>query len=325
MGDDRDEQAESKQDVSTTVDEQTNEGRQSPFQSIRHSDENGEYWLARELMPLLEYRKWQDFDEAIQRAIEDCAKSGRRVEEHFEVFTETRKNSKAGGRPSKDYRLTRYACRLVVMASRTAGDVAAQARTYFSDRVDEAEILTNPDAAYLAWRERAIRAFIADGYSFEWAERRVDDIVARNALTHEWSIRGIKEKEYPILTNRLHMGSFGLSIDDHKGIKGFAVTYKGKKLVYKGDLPPAMTMTELALNALANTVARDLHIENNSQGFAGIASDVDTAGRIVSDTRKQIEAARGGKPVVSSRNMEKQPDGGLWATLPTPSSDTEDE
>ena len=32
------------------------------FDSIKHIDENGnEYWLARELMPLLEYSKWENF------------------------------------------------------------------------------------------------------------------------------------------------------------------------------------------------------------------------------------------------------------------------
>jgi hypothetical protein len=289
------------------------EWQESPFEAIRHEDDQGDYWLARELMPLLEYHKFQDFDDAIQRAIEDCAKSGRRVDEHFRLFTQTRNK----GRPAKEYRLTRYACRLVAMASRTAGDVAAQARSYFSDKVDEAEILSNPDVAYLTWRERAILAFIAEGYSADWSERRVDDIVARNALTHEWGVRGIKQKEYPILTNRLHMGSFGLTIDAHKDFKGFAVTYKGNKLVYKGDLPPAMTMTELALNALANTVARELHVRNDSHGFGAISTDIDVAGRIVGDTRQQIERATG-EPVVSPRNMLKEPDGGLWASLTRP-------
>ncbi len=260
---------------------------------------------------------------AVQRAIEDCAKSGRTIGEHFEVFTDVRKNPKAGGRPMKDYRLTRYACRLVVMASRTQGDVAAQARTYFSDKVEEAETFSDPKEAFLAWRERAILAFVAEGYSVEWAKQRADDILTRNALTHEWSVRGIKPKEYPILTNRLHMGSFGLSIDDHKGFKGFAVTYRGKKLVYKGDLPPAMTMTELALNTLANTIARELHVRNDSFGFHEIAGDVNVAGQIVGDTRRQIEAATG-RPVVSSRNMLKEPDGGLWGQLPAPDKPLDD-
>ena len=55
----------------------------SPFDSIRHNDEHGDYWTARELMPLLEYSSWQKFEEAIQRAMTDCARSGREVADNF--------------------------------------------------------------------------------------------------------------------------------------------------------------------------------------------------------------------------------------------------
>lgn len=286
----------------------------SPFDAIKHSDEQGDYWLARELMPLLEYTAWQDFENAIRRAIEDCVKSGRSVEEHFGIFRRSPKNS-GRGRPQTDYRLTRYACRLVVMTSRTKGEVTAQARTYFSDMVEEAETAADSDETYLRWRERAVLALMSDGYTAEWASQRVDDIVARNALTHEWSVRGIRSREYAILTDQLHMGAFGLSIEEHKGVKNFPITYKGKKLVYKGDLPPAMTLTELALNTLANSVARELHVQHDSQGFRAVSADVDVAGRIAGDTRRQIEEAIG-QPVVSPRNMIHEPDGGLWQQLP---------
>lgn len=282
----------------------------SLFETIRHTDESGDFWTARELMPLLEYSTWQKFEEAIQRAMTDCAKAGRGVGENFNP--KVKNSSKSAGRPGKDYRLTRYACRLITMTAQTSGSVAAQARTYFSDRVDDAEQLLDPELAYQEWRRQAILSYMAHGYSAEWAERRVDDIAARNALTHEWKIRGIAEKEYPILTDQLHMGAFGLKIAEHKALKEFEVTYRGKKPIYKGDLPPAMTATELALNALASTVASELHVSNDSKGFKQISSDVDIAGKIVGDTRRQIEAATG-RPVVSPRNLLREPDGGLWS------------
>jgi hypothetical protein len=234
----------------------------SPFEAIRHTNESGDYWTARELMPLLEYSTWQKFEEAIQRAMTDCAKAGRDVQENFNL--QAKNSAKSAGRPGKDYRLTRYACRLIAMTAQTSGSVAAQARTYFSDRVDDAEQLLDPELTFREWRRRAILSHTAHGYSAEWAERRVDDIAARNALTHEWSVRGIADKEYPILTDRLHMGAFGLKIAEHKSLKDFEVTYRGKKPMYKGDLPPAMTATELALNALASTVARELQKRDHS-------------------------------------------------------------
>ena len=40
------------------------------FENIKHVDENGvEYWEARELMSLLEYKKWENFYKAINKAI----------------------------------------------------------------------------------------------------------------------------------------------------------------------------------------------------------------------------------------------------------------
>ena len=40
------------------------------FEDIKHIDEKGnEYWLARELMPLLEYSKWENFNNVINKAV----------------------------------------------------------------------------------------------------------------------------------------------------------------------------------------------------------------------------------------------------------------
>lgn len=47
------------------------------FENIKHFDEEGnEYWSARELMPLLEYSKWERFSNAIDNAKVACEKSG---------------------------------------------------------------------------------------------------------------------------------------------------------------------------------------------------------------------------------------------------------
>ena len=54
------------------------------FEDIKHIDENGkEYWLARELMPILEYSKWERFSNAIENAKTSCIKSGYDVNDHF--------------------------------------------------------------------------------------------------------------------------------------------------------------------------------------------------------------------------------------------------
>ena len=43
------------------------------FEDIKHIDENGvEFWLARELMQVLEYTKWGNFKNVINKDIEAC-------------------------------------------------------------------------------------------------------------------------------------------------------------------------------------------------------------------------------------------------------------
>ena len=54
------------------------------FEEIKHIDEFGnEYWLARELMTVLEYSEWERFSNAIEYAKISCVKSGYDINDHF--------------------------------------------------------------------------------------------------------------------------------------------------------------------------------------------------------------------------------------------------
>ena len=55
------------------------------FDLVIHSDESThiEFWYARELMPLLGYERWENFDKTVSRAIESCETSGIKVSDHF--------------------------------------------------------------------------------------------------------------------------------------------------------------------------------------------------------------------------------------------------
>ena len=46
------------------------------FESIRQFEADGsEYWLARDLQPLLEYTTWDKFKRVIEKAMEACRQS----------------------------------------------------------------------------------------------------------------------------------------------------------------------------------------------------------------------------------------------------------
>ena len=59
------------------------------FDRILHSNQEAhiEFWYARDLMPLLGYERWENFDKAISRAMESCEGSGAIVPDHFREVT----------------------------------------------------------------------------------------------------------------------------------------------------------------------------------------------------------------------------------------------
>ena len=60
------------------------------FESIKHIDENGfEYWLARELMLALEYKRWDKFNNVINNAITACEKSNNIISDYFSQVEKT--------------------------------------------------------------------------------------------------------------------------------------------------------------------------------------------------------------------------------------------
>ena len=54
------------------IDKQENYSNKT-FEDIKHIDENGvEYWYARELQSVLNYKEWRKFENVINKAKESC-------------------------------------------------------------------------------------------------------------------------------------------------------------------------------------------------------------------------------------------------------------
>ena len=60
------------------------EGRQSPFERIRRTNETGrEFWSSRDFAQILDYRDYRNFEQVIQKAKLACFNSGERIEDHL--------------------------------------------------------------------------------------------------------------------------------------------------------------------------------------------------------------------------------------------------
>ena len=111
------------------------------FEDIKHIDQNGiEFWYARELMPILQYSNWQNFEKIIHKAKISCQNSDISVFEHFIDINKTIKMPKGAQKTIIDYELTRYACYLIAQNGDSRKKVIALAQTYFAVQTRKQEI-----------------------------------------------------------------------------------------------------------------------------------------------------------------------------------------
>ena len=111
------------------------------FEDIKHIDENGvEFWYARELMPILQYSNWQNFEKIIDKAKISCENSGISVFEHFIDVNKLSKRANNAEVEINDHKLTRYACYLIAQNGDSRKKVIALAQTYFAVQTRKQEI-----------------------------------------------------------------------------------------------------------------------------------------------------------------------------------------
>ena len=111
------------------------------FEDIKHIDENGvEFWYARELMPILQYSNWQNFEKIINKAKISCENSNINVLDHFTDVNKMVKIGSGAYREQVDFKLTRYACYLIAQNGDSRKKVIALAQTYFAIQTRKQEI-----------------------------------------------------------------------------------------------------------------------------------------------------------------------------------------
>ena len=118
-----------------------NEYTNSIFENIKHIDENGnEFWEARELQKVLEYKEWRKFLGVIDKAKRACDNSNIKVYDHFVEADKMVEIGSGAKRKEVDYKLSRYACYLIVQNADPRKRIIALGQTYFAIQTRKQEI-----------------------------------------------------------------------------------------------------------------------------------------------------------------------------------------
>ena len=218
---------------------------QQTFENIKHTDENGaEFWYARELQKALEYTKYGKFLPVIEKAIEACRKTGFDEGNHFAHVSEMVRIGSGAERKMDSYKLSRYACYLIVLNGDPRKEVIALGQTYFAVKTRQKEI--SDSAAQLSEDEKrlAIR----------------DEVTIRNKfLASSAKAAGVETPvDYAVFQNRGYQGLYnGLGMKD---------IHKRKGLKKNEQILDHMGATELAANLFRITQTDDKLRRENIKG-----------------------------------------------------------
>ena len=111
------------------------------FENIKHIDDYGnEYWYARELQKVLEYKDWRNFQKVIDKAVLSANNSISNEEDWVVEVNKPKKIGKGKEEFIKDYKLSRYICYLIVQNADPSKEVVALGQTYFAIQTRKQEI-----------------------------------------------------------------------------------------------------------------------------------------------------------------------------------------
>lgn len=243
------------------------EYNEKTFENIKRINENGqEYWLARELQRILEYKEWRNFEKIIEKAKTSCQSSGFDVSDHFVDVNKMVDIGSGAERKIEDIEMSRYACYLIVMNGDPRKEVIAVGQTYFAVKARQQELIENYDELTEDQKRLAIR----------------NEMIAHNKSLAEAAQQAgvIDPRDYAIFQNKGYQGLYGglgaKEIHKRKGLK------KSQKIL------DHMGSTELAANLFRATQTDEKLRRENIRGKEAAYETHYEVGQKVRQTIKEL-------------------------------------
>lgn len=240
------------------------EFKEKIFDDIKHIDENeNEYWEARELMRLLGYKEWRLFANVIEKAQVACSQSGNSINYNFSIYSKIIIAGKTK-KPIIDYKLSRYACYLIVQNANPKYNAVALGQTYFAIQTRKME-LTEIEYNNLSEDEKRLY-------------RRKQTRDGNKVLYKITSSKGVKN--FDKFTNAGYRGLYnGESADD---------IAKRKKLRYREEILDNMGSEELGANVFRITQTEAL-LKKQKEKNEDMATDLHyTVGKTIRDAIEKL-------------------------------------
>ena len=195
------------------------------FEDIKHIDEFGnEFWLGRELQNVLGYHQWRSINDLIERAKTACEESKYNIDDHFAVQRKMVDIGSKTKRIIQDYKLSRYACYLIVMNGNPKKEIIALGQTYFAIQTRKQELSEKEYNELTEDEKRLYRRNQARKGNLNLNKTAVNSGVKDLARFHNAGYKGLYNGE---------------TADD---------IFKRKKLRYREDILDNMGSEELADN-----------------------------------------------------------------------------
>jgi len=208
------------------------------FEEIKQINEAGtEFWWARELQLVLEYRSWDKFTRIIKKAITACNNAKQNAGNHFYQMGKMVKLGSGAEREIQDIALSRYACYLIVQNGDPRKPVVANGQTYFAIQTRRQEL--TDDKIFRELKEDEQRIFLRN----ELREHNKQLVETAQQAGVETNL------DFAIFQNHGYRGLYG-------GLDAKAIHAK-KELKKSHKILDHMGSTELAANLFRATQAEE--------------------------------------------------------------------